>query len=64
MSSPTTPDLDEYRHAVADLLDDLRHQSGSPARAAVDRLDEPRLAAVLDAVPGGLGRIRQELDDE
>lgn len=64
MSSPTTPDLDEYRHAVADLLDDLRHQSGSPARAAVDRLDEPRLAAVLDAVPGGLGRIRQELADE
>jgi len=64
MSPSTTPDLDEYRRAVADLLDDLRHQPGSPARAAADRLDEPRLAAVLGQVPGGLDWVRQELSDE
>lgn len=61
MPSPTTPDLDAYRHAVAELLVDLRHQSGSPALHALDRLEEPRLAAVLGAVPGGLDWVRSEL---
>ena len=61
MPSSTPPDLDEYRHAVADLLDDLRHQAGSPALAAAGRLEEPRLAAVLGEVPGGLDWVRSEL---
>lgn len=64
MPSSTTPDLDAYRHAVADLLDDLRHQPGSPALAAADQLDEPRLAAVLGSVPGGLDWVRKELLSE
>ncbi|MEV0807688.1 hypothetical protein [Micromonospora sp. NPDC050200] len=63
---PTPPDLDAYRHAVAELLVEvgaLADAASTTARQVLldQRLREPAIAAVLDATPQGFVGARETL---